>query len=46
MLDNNVGGYIRGGFGKLAPAADAMLTDLAAHLKTFAETGKAMPPEK
>ena len=46
VLDNNVGGYIKGGFGPWPAAADGMMTDLVAHLKTFAETGKAMPPEK
>ena len=46
VLDNNVGGYIKGGFGKWPAAADAMMSDLVAHLKTYAETGKAMPPQK
>jgi uncharacterized protein YndB with AHSA1/START domain len=46
VLDNNYGGYIKGGFGKWPDAADGMLTDLVAHLKFYAETGKAMPPEK
>jgi hypothetical protein len=46
VLDNNVGGYIKGGFGPWSAAADAMLTDLVAHLKAYAETGKAMPPDK
>jgi uncharacterized protein YndB with AHSA1/START domain len=40
VLDNNVGGYFRGGFGKISGAADEMLTDLVAHLKAYAETGK------
>jgi uncharacterized protein YndB with AHSA1/START domain len=38
-LDNTVGGYVKGGFGKWPVLADAMLTDLVAHLKTYAETG-------
>ena len=42
-LDNNVGGYIKGGMGKWPMAADAMLTDLVARLKYYAENGKAMP---
>ena len=46
VLDNNVGGFVKGGFGKWPNAADGMLTDLVAHLKTFSETGKAMPPDK
>jgi len=43
VLDNKVGGYIRGGFGTWPQAADGMMGDLVAHLKYFAETGKAMP---
>jgi uncharacterized protein YndB with AHSA1/START domain len=39
-LENNVGGYIKGGIGKWPPAVDSMLTDLVAHLKTYCETGK------
>jgi uncharacterized protein YndB with AHSA1/START domain len=42
-LDNNYGGYFKGGFTKIAPAADGMLTDLVAHVKFYAENGKAMP---
>jgi uncharacterized protein YndB with AHSA1/START domain len=42
-LDYNIGGFMKGGFGKMPQAADAMLTDLVAHLKYYAETGKAMP---
>jgi uncharacterized protein YndB with AHSA1/START domain len=45
-LDNNYGGYFKGGFAKIAPAADGMLTDLVAHLKFLAENGKAMPADK
>ena len=43
VLDNNVGGFVKGGMGKWPQAADGMLTDLVAHLKYFAENGKAMP---
>jgi uncharacterized protein YndB with AHSA1/START domain len=46
VLDNNVGGYVKGGFDKLPQAADAMLMDLVARLKLFAETGRAMPQDK
>ena len=46
VLDNNYGGYIKGGFGQWPAAADDMMTDLVAHLKTFAETGKPMPADK
>ena len=45
-LNDNVGGYMKGGFGKWPQAADAMLADLVAHLKYFVETGKAMLPDK
>ena len=43
VLDNNVGGFIKGGMAKWPMAADAMLTDLVAHLKFYAENGKSMP---
>lgn len=43
VLDNNVGGFMKGGMGKWPQAADGMLTDLVAHLKYYAENGKAMP---
>jgi len=43
-LDYNIGGFMKGGFGKMPQAADAMLTDLVAHLKYYAENGTAMPP--
>lgn len=43
VLDNNVGGFVKGGMGKWPQAADGMLTDLVAHLKYYAETGKPMP---
>lgn len=43
VLDNNVGGFVKGGMGKWPAAADAMLTDLVAHLKFYAENGKSMP---
>lgn len=42
-LDNNVGGFIKGGMGKWPAAADAMLTDLVARLKFYSENGKSMP---
>jgi uncharacterized protein YndB with AHSA1/START domain len=37
-LDNNVGGYIKGGFGKWPVLADAMLGDLVARLQRHVET--------
>lgn len=43
VLDNNVGGFIKGGTGKWPEAADGMLTDLVAHLKYYAENGRTMP---
>jgi uncharacterized protein YndB with AHSA1/START domain len=43
VLDNNVGGFVKGGMGKWPQAADGMLTDLVAHLKYYAENGKALP---
>ena len=43
VLDNNVGGFVKGGMGKWPDAADGMLTDLVAHLKYYVENGKAMP---
>jgi len=43
VLENNVGGFVKGGMGKWPEAADGMLTDLVAHLKYYAENGKAMP---
>ena len=38
-LDYNVGGFMKGGFGKWPQAADEMLSDLVAHLQRFVETG-------
>ena len=43
-LDNVVGGYMQGGFGKWPQAADGMLSDLVEHLKYYAENGKSEPP--
>ena len=43
VLDNNVGGFLKGGMGKWPQAADGMLTDLVAHLKYYAENGKPAP---
>jgi uncharacterized protein YndB with AHSA1/START domain len=43
VLENNLGGFIKGGMGKWPEAADGMLTDLVAHLKYYAENGKIMP---
>ncbi len=38
-LDYNIGGFIRGGFGKFPEAGDAMAADLVARLKRYVETG-------
>jgi uncharacterized protein YndB with AHSA1/START domain len=46
VLENNVGGYIKGGMGNWPQMVDGMMTDVVAHLKTYAETGKPMPPDK
>jgi uncharacterized protein YndB with AHSA1/START domain len=43
VLDNIVGGFVKGGMGKWPQAADGMLTDLVAHLKYYAENGKTLP---
>lgn len=43
-LDNTVGGYMKGGFGEWSVAADAMLADRMARLKSYIETG--MPNAK
>jgi hypothetical protein len=43
VLDNNVGGFIKGGMGKWPEAADGMLADLVVHLKYYVESGKPMP---
>jgi uncharacterized protein YndB with AHSA1/START domain len=40
VLDNNIGGFMKGGFGKWPTAADGMLSDLVAHLKAYAERPK------
>ncbi|HEX3810998.1 MAG TPA: SRPBCC domain-containing protein [Rhizomicrobium sp.] len=37
-LDNTIGGYMKGGFGQWPQAADGMLSDMVAHLKTYAES--------
>ena len=39
-LSYSVGGYIDGGFGKIAPAVEAMLREQLDRLKLFVETGK------
>jgi uncharacterized protein YndB with AHSA1/START domain len=41
-LDNNIGGFMKGGFGKWPQAADEMMSDLVSHLQHFAETGSAL----
>jgi len=39
-LSYSVGGFIHGGFGKIAPAVEAVLHDQVDRLKLFVETGK------
>jgi len=39
MLDNSVGGYMKGGFGKWPGLADMMLAEQMFRLKQFIETG-------
>jgi uncharacterized protein YndB with AHSA1/START domain len=39
-LSYSVGGFIQGGFEKIAPAVEAMLREQVDRLKMFAETGK------
>ncbi|MBS0274933.1 MAG: ATPase [Proteobacteria bacterium] len=43
VLNNNIGGFVKGGMGNWPEAADGMLTDLVAHLKYYTENGKPMP---
>jgi uncharacterized protein YndB with AHSA1/START domain len=45
-LDNMMGGYIKGGFGKWPSRADAMLAEQVARLKRFIETGSPDPASK
>ena len=39
MVTYVVGGYMSGGFEKIAPAVDAMVGGQAGRLRTFVETG-------
>ncbi len=39
MLDNSIGGYMKGGFGNWPTLADVMLAEQMARLKKFIETG-------
>jgi uncharacterized protein YndB with AHSA1/START domain len=43
QLTYSVGGYMAGGFNKIAPAVDAVLNEQVQRLKAFAEGGK-LPP--
>jgi len=38
-LENNIGGFMKGGFGDWPSRADAMLAQQMAHLKAYLETG-------
>jgi hypothetical protein len=40
QLSYSVGGFIVGGFDKMAPAVESMLNEQFNRLKLFAETGK------
>jgi hypothetical protein len=40
----SVGGYMQGGFDKMAPAVNAVLGEQLNRLKTFIETGKPVAP--
>ena len=42
-LSYSVGGYMAGGFDKIAPAVDAVLGEQLARFKSFVETGKPAP---
>lgn len=44
MLDNSVGGYMKGGFGKWPALADVMLAEQMFRLKQFIETGTPKSP--
>ena len=44
MLDNSIGGYMKGGFGKWPSLADVMLAEQLFRLKQFIETGTAKSP--
>jgi hypothetical protein len=39
-LSYSVGGFMEGGFEKVAPAVEGMLTEQVARLKRYIETGK------
>jgi uncharacterized protein YndB with AHSA1/START domain len=43
VLDNNVGGFMKGGFGEWPARADAMLAEQMARLKAYLETGSPEP---
>ena len=44
-LTDSFGGYMKGGFANWPKAADAMLSDLVARLKAYAETGGPTPTQ-
>ena len=46
MLDNSVGGYMKGGFGKWPALADVMLAEQMFRLKQFIETGSPKSPSQ
>jgi uncharacterized protein YndB with AHSA1/START domain len=46
VLTYNAGGFVEGGFDKIALAADSMLAEQLFRLKTFVETGSPTPPQR
>ena len=40
QLSYSVGGFVVGGFDRIAPAVESMLNDQLSRLKLFVETGK------
>jgi hypothetical protein len=44
-LSYSVGGYMQGGFEKIAPAVDRVVGEQLGRLKTFLETGKPVLPK-
>jgi opacity protein-like surface antigen len=44
-LDYRLGGYMKGGFGAIAPVADHVLAEQTSRLKQYVETGDAKAPQ-
>lgn len=45
-VDNTTGGYMKGGFAQIAPAADAVVGEQLTRLKAYVETGSPDSPRK